>query len=244
MYYDYLAKIILIGPSGCGKSSMLHRFVSGEWQILSSSTIGVEFASKIVNVGTGAHRKRIKLQLWDTAGQERFRSVTRSYYRGTAGALLIFDPTSPATFASLPHFLSDLFALSNPNTISLVLAANKSDRIASTNAADMVPESDILAFSEQHGSVPILYTSALSGDNIAEAFGRVADMIVTKIELGVLDPDDVGAGVQYGDMPFGDSVRRKRGTTRRGLAPGGRGVVSLIGGKGSNALAMRRESCC
>lgn len=61
--YDYLAKIILLGPSGCGKSCLLHRFVKGEWRILSSQTIGVEFASKIVRVGTGARRKRIKLQV-------------------------------------------------------------------------------------------------------------------------------------------------------------------------------------
>lgn len=62
--YDYLAKIILLGPSGCGKSCLLHRFVKGDWRILSSQTIGVEFASKIVRIGTGAHRKRVKLQLW------------------------------------------------------------------------------------------------------------------------------------------------------------------------------------
>lgn len=75
--YDYLAKVILLGPSGTGKSCLLHRFVKDEWRILSSQTIGVEFASKIVKVGTQGRRRRIKLQLWDTAGTERFRSVSR-----------------------------------------------------------------------------------------------------------------------------------------------------------------------
>ena len=53
----------------------------------SNHTIGVEFGSKVVNVVN----KSVKLQVWDTAGQERFRSVTRSYYRGAAGALLVYD---------------------------------------------------------------------------------------------------------------------------------------------------------
>ena len=53
----------------------------------SNHTIGVEFGSKVVNIAS----KSVKLQVWDTAGQERFRSVTRSYYRGAAGALLVYD---------------------------------------------------------------------------------------------------------------------------------------------------------
>ena len=53
----------------------------------SNHTIGVEFGSKVVNIAG----KSVKLQVWDTAGQERFRSVTRSYYRGAAGALLVYD---------------------------------------------------------------------------------------------------------------------------------------------------------
>jgi hypothetical protein len=45
------------------RSCLLHRFVKDEWKVLSSQTIGVEFASKIIRVGTGARRKRIKLQV-------------------------------------------------------------------------------------------------------------------------------------------------------------------------------------
>lgn len=45
------------------RSCLLHRFVKNEWRVLSSQTIGVEFASKIIKVGTGVRRKRIKLQV-------------------------------------------------------------------------------------------------------------------------------------------------------------------------------------
>ena len=48
---------------GILRSCLLHRFVKNEWRVLTSQTIGVEFASKIIRVGTGARRKRIKLQV-------------------------------------------------------------------------------------------------------------------------------------------------------------------------------------
>jgi small GTP-binding protein len=124
--YDYLAKIILLGPSGTGKSCLLHRFVRDEWRILSSQTIGVEFASKIVKVGTQGRRRRIKLQLWDTAGTERFRSVSRSYYRGAAGAILVYDVSSHNSFLELPTFLNDARALASPH-LSVLVAGNKVD---------------------------------------------------------------------------------------------------------------------
>jgi len=52
-------------------------------------TVGVEFSSKTLNMKD----KEIKLQLWDTAGQEKFRSVTKSYYKGAVGVLIVYDIT-------------------------------------------------------------------------------------------------------------------------------------------------------
>lgn len=66
-------------------------------------------------------------QLWDTAGQERFRSVTRSYYRGAAGAILVYDVTSRASFTNLSRWLADCKALASPH-LAIVLVGNKLDR--------------------------------------------------------------------------------------------------------------------
>ncbi|KAI4199846.1 MAG: hypothetical protein LQ348_001816 [Seirophora lacunosa] len=256
--YDYLAKVILLGPSGCGKSCLLHRIVKNEWRTLSSQTIGVEFASKIIKIGTGTGRKRIKLQLWDTAGTERFRSVSRSYYRGAAGALLVYDLCSRESFLGLSTFLNDARALASPDLIML-LAGNKLDLMSDTHEArstpDLVPlmsssfssrpsvtngdlggagvtrrrngsssHSSAPSNAEAHqtatlvtdegrqigqeeaarwafrSSIPVSKeVSAFTGDGVEELFVQLAQIILTKIELGEINPDDPLSGIQYGD---------------------------------------------
>ncbi|KAI5506195.1 Ras family protein [Trichomonas vaginalis G3] len=80
---DYLLKIFLIGDSGVGKTNLLARFTRDQFNPESKSTIGVEFASKTMQI----EGKTIKAQIWDTAGQERYRAITSAYYRG---AICIF----------------------------------------------------------------------------------------------------------------------------------------------------------
>ena len=72
--YDYLFKVVLIGDSGVGKSNLLSRFTRNEFSLESKSTIGVEFATRSLNVDG----KVIKAQIWDTAGQERSLSLPPS----------------------------------------------------------------------------------------------------------------------------------------------------------------------
>lgn len=66
------------------------------------------------------------MQIWDTAGQERFRSVTRSYYRGAAGALLVYDISSRDSFNVLHSWLNDARMLAGQD-ICILLVGNKRD---------------------------------------------------------------------------------------------------------------------
>lgn len=78
-------------------------------------TIGVEFGTRIIDVAG----ENVKLQIWDTAGQERFRAVTRSYYRGAAGALMVYDITRRSTYNHLSNWLTDTRNLTNPSTVRM-----------------------------------------------------------------------------------------------------------------------------
>ncbi|KPP62804.1 ras-related protein Rab-4B-like, partial [Scleropages formosus] len=185
----FLFKFLVIGSAGTGKSCLLHQFIENKFKQDSNHTIGVEFGSRVVNVGG----KTVKLQIWDTAGQERFRSVTRSYYRGAAGALLVYDITSRETYNSLTNWLTDARTLASPNII-IILCGNKKDLDADREVTFL--EASRFA---QENELMFLETSALTGENVEEAFLKCARTILNKIESGELDPERMGSGIQYGD---------------------------------------------
>ena len=112
---------------GVGKSCLLLQFTDKRFQPVHDLTIGVEFGARMINI----EGKQIKLQIWDTAGQEAFRSITRSYYRGAAGALLVYDITRRDTFNHLTTWLEDARQHSNSNMV-IMLIGNKRYTSSST----------------------------------------------------------------------------------------------------------------
>lgn len=104
MSFDYAIKFILVGDTAVGKTSILNRFLTGSFDYNHEMTIGVEFGSKILTV----NKQRIKLQVWDTAGQEEFRSITRSYYRSSAAALVVYDVSRRETFRSVRRWIEEV----------------------------------------------------------------------------------------------------------------------------------------
>jgi hypothetical protein len=57
--YDYLFKVVLIGDSGVGKSNLLSRFTRNEFCLESKSTIGVEFATRSIEVRRHSSGQRL-----------------------------------------------------------------------------------------------------------------------------------------------------------------------------------------
>ncbi|XP_057244731.1 ras-related protein Rab-4B-like, partial [Malurus melanocephalus] len=97
--YDFLFKFLVIGSAGTGKSCLLHHFIESKC------------TGKFGNFGKFAYPGR---------------SVTRSYYRGAAGALLVYDITSRETYNALAQWLTDARTLASPNIV-IILCGNKKD---------------------------------------------------------------------------------------------------------------------
>ncbi|KAK3728684.1 hypothetical protein RRG08_041868 [Elysia crispata] len=185
--YSYIFKYIIIGDMGVGKSCLLHQFTEKKFMADCPHTIGVEFGTRIIEVAS----QKIKLQIWDTAGQERFRAVTRSYYRGAAGALMVYDITRRSTYNHLSSWLTDARNLTNPNTV-IFLIGNKCDLDAQRD----VTYEEAKQFAEENGLM-FLECSAKTGENVEDAFLDTAKKIYQNIQDGSLDLNAAESGVQH-----------------------------------------------
>ncbi|KAH0787288.1 small GTP-binding protein [Histomonas meleagridis] len=175
--FDYSLKVVVVGDSGVGKTCLLIRFVRDIFDEESQPTLGVEFMTKIVQ--TDHHR--IQLQLWDTAGQELFRSVTRGYYRGSAGALLVFDLTNRDSFENIGRWLQDIKDVARSDVVTLLLG-NKSDLAADRKVSKVEAES----FASLH-HMQYFETSAKTGDQIQQAIDACVAVIEKNVDDGAYE---------------------------------------------------------
>ncbi|KAJ2908844.1 Ras- protein Rab-14, partial [Coemansia aciculifera] len=190
--YGYVAKLIIIGDMGCGKSSLLRQFTEDTFSEKTNHTIGVEFGTKVIDIDG----ERVKIQAWDTAGQEdslsveRFRSVTRSYYRGSIGTIFVYDITNRESFDGLDKWMTDARQLTAPHSI-FVLVGNKADQ----EARRVVSYEEGEAYARQNDML-FVEASAKTGEKVDSTFLTLASKIIQLVKDGVVDPMAPDSGVQ------------------------------------------------
>ena len=181
MIEEYIVKTIIIGCSSVGKTSLVHYFINNEFGGNLLQTTGVEYSSKSIIYND----KEVKLQLWDTAGQERFKSITKTYYRGAKGAVLVFDLTSKYSFTQAKEW----FKLAKEvcgESFGCVLVGNKKDLEDNRE----IGFEEISIFAEEND---LLYieTSCVTGENIEKVFETMLDVIFSKINAEIIKIDDL-----------------------------------------------------
>ena len=173
--FKYIFKLIIIGNNNVGKSSIIKSFNNDYFDQKYHSTIGIDFASKIIKLEDNTV---VKLQIWDTAGTERFKSIVRNYYRGCIGGIIVFDVTNRQSFDNVIMWYNDLLMHTNKKAgeLTILLVGNKNDlekRVISQS------EASNLAYDLK---IPYLETSAKLNENIDEIFYTVSDNIYEKIK--------------------------------------------------------------
>ena len=161
-----------------GKSCILLQFTDNKFRYQHELTIGVEFGAKTIDI----NGKSIKIQIWDTAGQEAFQAITRTYYKGAIGALLVYDITRRETFTHVTKWLDDVRTNSSKN-VTVILIGNKKD----LEDKRQVSYEEGEAFAKENGLM-FLETSAKTAYNVVESFNLSAQCILNNIERTGIDP--------------------------------------------------------
>ncbi|ELW68087.1 Ras-related protein Rab-4A [Tupaia chinensis] len=123
-------------------------------------------------------------------------------------SLPVTESPSRETYNALTNWLTDARMLASQNIV-IILCGNKKDLDAEREVTFL--EASRFA---QENELMFLETSALTGENVEEAFVQCARKILNKIESGELDPERMGSGIQYGDA----ALRQLR-SPRRAQAP-------------------------
>ena len=120
---NYVFKVLLLGDSTVGKTCFLMRFTENTFQEIHMSTIGLDYRFKKMPVDDG---KEATVQIWDTAGQDRFRAITKNYYKGAHGIILIYDVTNQKTFENVRNWVTQIRENASEKAI-IYIGGNKID---------------------------------------------------------------------------------------------------------------------
>ena len=165
-------KLLLLGEIGVGKTSLIRRLVHDEWQATDyMATIGVDiYRYEVKGIGRD-QRQALQLVIWDLDGSISPSIFTHVYSKGASGALIVGDikrPTTLELMVKLAHGMQDAMP---SRAFSFVV--NKVDLIGKPDA-HMLPEP--LRAPHQ----PLIWTSALTSENVRPVFKQIADAFIRR----------------------------------------------------------------
>ena len=181
-------KIVIIGDAGVGKTSMIQQFVNRKFDKRYEETIGVEFQVKTFKINDTI----TKIEIWDTAGSERFASITKNYYRGADGALIVYDISNKTTFDNVENWFNDLKNACKEEAF-IILIGNKND----LENQRQVSNNMLINLGKNLG-IAVMETSAKDDYNINESFYLLIKEIYRKFVKNngsSNEKNDIGEGM-------------------------------------------------
>ena len=172
MDYDYRLKVVMLGDPAVGKTSLLNVNIEDSYLDRHLPTIGVEYRTFIEKTKTG---EKVKFQVWDTSGEENFRSITKTYYRGTIASIIVFSFDDKQSFRSVDYWLTEVRKHCSSLNHCIFLIGNKCDK-----KCDNLSIVDVLEYADLRW-LTYIETSCKEGVNTKKLFKIIADTIMDKI---------------------------------------------------------------
>lgn len=182
----FVSKVVLIGNANAGKSSLRHRYLGGSFLSTYITTVGADFGIKRSPFEINGQVFELKNHIWDLSGQPHFNSVRPIFYTGCHGIIFVYDITARKSFEDFGVWFEEVKNHVQLDKQSIVIFGNKIDLKNST--PDIVTEEEALALAKKYSektfgdteSIKVLFTSALTGENVDEAFNYLGTQIIEK----------------------------------------------------------------
>lgn len=158
-------KVCLLGGPAVGKTSLVRQFVESMFSDDYLSTIGVKVDRKAITVGD----QDVTLLVWDIHGEHGSLKVLPEYLRGSAAYLVVVDASRALETGEVAQTIIER-SRSALGEVPYVLALNKSDLVD-----DWAPVETAIAELAADASY-VVRTSAKTGEQVGEAFDRLADV--------------------------------------------------------------------
>jgi GTP-binding nuclear protein Ran len=129
-------KLVIVGDGGVGKTTLVHRFLTGEFNKKYVPTLGVDNCNLQFNTNYGY----ITFHIWDTAGQEKFSGLSDGYAIGADAVMGICDVTSKISAENLDWWYNKM----NKGNVPSVACGNKFDIHYSKHKVSELKKIDIM----------------------------------------------------------------------------------------------------
>ncbi|XP_002133801.1 ras-related protein Rab-21 [Drosophila pseudoobscura] len=165
-------KAVLLGEGCVGKTSLVLRYMEDKFNPQHLSTLQASFVTKKVTL---PDERRAQLNIWDTAGQERFHALGPIYYRGSDGALLVYDITDQDSFQKVKSWVRELKQMRGTE-ISLIIVGNKTD----LEEQRAIGYEDARQYAQTVGA-QYLEASAKENEGVAEIFELLTQLMLERL---------------------------------------------------------------
>ncbi|MFX1234235.1 MAG: Rab family GTPase [Promethearchaeota archaeon] len=168
----YKFKCVLIGDHEVGKTSIIRQFVEQKFSEDYRSTIGIDVMSHSIEL----YENQVIFLLYDIGAQEFFKRLRKTYYSGTQATFIVFDVTNKNSFSNIQNWYNEVKTFLRAKQIPIIIIGNKIDlekeRVVSYEEG--VRLANELSGSHYEGGISYIETSALTGENIPDAFNLIA----------------------------------------------------------------------
>ena len=186
-------KILILGDSTVGKTCFLTRYADKRFEEHYLATLGIDY--KLKNI-TLKNNQAVKLQIWDTIGQDRYRAITKNYYKGAHGIVLIYDITQNDTFQNVKDWVESIKKEADEKVV-VILVGNKIDceegrKVSKEEGENLAKELNL----------PFYECSAKNDINVDEVFNDLAEKLVINF------PKKGGKGVKLKQKQVGGTKKQ------------------------------------